>query len=1389
MTTTSAVRPQEDQSWRITRLLFFWVTPLLTLGYARDKERKNITTDELFDLAEDEQAQNAYNRFLVEWEREKAEAPNRKKVKNAKGELVDPQPSLARALTIAFRVDLMLGAFWSFVQQATLVAQPFMLLELLRYFGKFVDKDPATPNNYDGYLWGIGLTGLMLISSFGNHGNLFYSTKACCNMRSALSLAIYDKVAKLESSHRFSGHVQQMHGADVLKFIELGTVLQNTWVSFFTLLAGLVALYFFIGWAGVMSIMLLVAQLPLQAFLARKMLYIRASGARIADGRIKSISEYLQGIRVVKFMCWEKEIQKNVRDVRSKEVDHYWKLMFVRGGFSILASFIPVSVVFAVMAIAYALDNDAIEPESVFPTMAMLNILRAPLAFLPLGIARCLEVLTSTRRIAAFLLCPDRHEYVEANPDSASSDAIVMTNCTVQFPRATTKNETAVEMSSKKENNTQTSKNTDNSKGAPPAPAPAPAAARADDFASVFARGEYDDAMTDINITIPRGKLTIVIGPTGGGKSTLISLMSGEAIVKPGSKVVINGRTALVAQEAWIMNATLRDNILMGQPFDEEKYINVVHDSQLMADLHQLTASDMTEIGERGINLSGGQKQRVAFARAVYSGRDIVLMDDPLSAVDSHVCVALMDECVCGALDGRTRVLVTHQVQFLPRADHIIVVKDRSIVFQGTYDELQAEKIDLEELTNSSMASNENEAPVNEGDADDVAAGEANDTPKVETQSSPSKPREKKARETKIPPPRTEDDNNEKITSSEDSYIGDVSVKVLLWYYREQGWGFVFGTFTIYLLWRVGYLFTDMMLSWWSSRTELLGDTPSQDEYLQWYGLLVTFTFLTIVFRMIPSFFGFARAMHNIHYKLLQRIMNAPMEFFDVTPVGRIVNRFSKDIEMIDINIPESLLYFYQIVCHLLGFFGFLCYTAPYLSIFIFVVLILFVIMIRYYIITNRSVKRLEGINRSPTIAIMNESLGGLATIRSYGMIEHFTKYHHRALTNAIRPTYSWRLAQRWVGVRVDTIGASIIMATISLSSVLVVEIYDEQDAKDNFPMFALAITYSLVITAMLSFLSTFVSQLESMMNSVERLYEYSFDLPQERDVEYSSQPTGEHPPPSPQWPNTGDIVFEDVSMRYRKRTPLVLKNISFSIKSGQKIGLVGRTGSGKSSLLLVLFRMVELDGGRLLIDGHDISKLKMRDLREAITIIPQDPLLFEGTLRSNLDPFRKHAPEAVWQALERVGMADRIKEDLKATTLAGGVSEAWLTAPIGERGSNYSVGQRQLLCLARALLKRTRILLLDEATASVDTEADALIQRTIHECFTECTVLTIAHRLQTIIDGDRVVVLDNGRLAEFDTPKKLLDNPDSHFHHMVANLGEDKYNELYKMAKASEEE
>jgi ABC-type multidrug transport system fused ATPase/permease subunit len=840
----------------------------------------------------------------------------------------------------------------------------------------------------------------------------------------------------------------------------------------------------------------------------------------------------------------------------------------------------------------------------------------------------------------------------------------------------------------------------------------------------------------------------MVTGPTASGKSTIIAGLIGEADIgdeQAGKRVTTRGTIAFVAQDAWIMNQSVRNNIIMSEPFDEARYIDTIVACELTSDLQQLAAGDKTEIGERGINLSGGQKQRIALARAAYSNRDIIVMDDPLSAVDPAVCRALVDNCICGLLAGKTRILVTHQTQFLSRADHVIAMQDCAIEFSGPFDDMPhspTAHADVEETDVTLTDTTEQHAIVMN---------------LLHCDTDPSKLADAA-----------------RLVEAEKVDGRRARMSVLLWYLRRGG-GSVVGYFVFMFLWRAGFVFADIWLAYWASKTDIFGRSYTDDEYFMYLAILLLLVILMAALRFFFLWLSVTEASRRVHAQLLGRVMYAPMSFFDTTPMGRITNRFSKDMQSVDMMTPMRADFFLMIGSQIASWLAIIAYGS------VFMIPLLVIVIAAYASVTDRfattmhAMRRMENMKRSPAMAAMAQTLQGIDTIRAYGATAFFSARHEAKSEELLCAGYNFRSSQLWAGLRMSVIGGlialfygilAIMMATTEAVSVV----------NPGNTILALGATYAAVMPMFLSFFISTYAQLVSELASVQHIQQYVETLPQETAICYGSGPD-EHVAPAASWPTDGSISFKDVELRYREGKPLVLKGISFDIAAGHKVGVVGRTGSGKSTVMLALFRMVELAAGTIRIAGHDVSTLNMADLRKEITIIPQDPLLFAGTIRSNLDPFG-HLDEAdLWAAIDRVDLRSRMAPVESETEGTG------LDTVVTEKGSNLSVGQRQLLCLARALLKKSKILLLDEATASVDFESDALIQKTIRNEFADCTVLTIAHRLATVIDADRILVLGAGEVLEYAPPSDLLALPEGHFHEMVSQLGAEQFEELKAIA------
>uniref|UniRef100_A0A4W5REH7 ABC-type glutathione-S-conjugate transporter n=1 Tax=Hucho hucho TaxID=62062 RepID=A0A4W5REH7_9TELE len=801
-----------------------------------------------------------------------------------------------------------------------------------------------------------------------------------------------------------------------------------------------------------------------------------------------------------------------------------------------------------------------------------------------------------------------------------------------------------------------------------------------------------------INLMVPQGSLLAVVGHVGCGKSSLVSALLGE-MEKLEGHISIRGSVAYVPQQAWIQNATLRDNILFGKAYNEQKYRSCLEACALTPDLEVLPGGDLTEIGEKGINLSGGQRQRVSLARAVYNEADVYLLDDPLSAVDSHVAKHIFDHVIGpeGALQGKTRILVTHGISFLPQVNNIVVLVEGRVSEMGSYQELlQQNGAFAEFLRNYSLEDIvEDEATVALIDEEEDFPDDAlsNHTDMVDSEPVVNEAKRKFIRQISIisgdlenprsksvrrrlcserkhaePDPEKKLPKVEKLIQAETTETGRVKSKVFWEYVKAVGPLLTLFICFLYGCQNAAAIGANVWLSQWTNDA---AQNMTQENISMRVGVYAALGIAQGILVMVSSFtlaMGNIGAARKLHYALLDNKFHTPQSFFDTTPIGRVINRFSKDIYVIDEALPSTVLMF-------LGTF--------FSSLSTMIVIVA----------------------STPIFAVV---IAPLAFIYIFVQV-----------------------LVLWLGVRIEFIGNCIVLFAALFAVIGKNEL--------NPGLVGLSVSYALMVTMSLNWMVRMTSDLESNIVAVERVKEYS-------ESKTEAPWEVEDKKPSPDWPSQGKVEFLDYSVRYREGLDLVLKNLTLSVRGGEKIGIVGRTGAGKSSMTLCLFRLLEAAGGEITIDGVKISEIGLHDLRSKLTIIPQEPVLFSGSLRMNLDPFDKYNDVEVWKALELSHLNKFVSNQ-----------PAKLELECSEGGENLSVGQRQLVCLARALLRKTRILILDEATAAIDLETDDLIQSTIRTEFEDCTVFTIAHRLNTIMDYTRVLVLDKGQVAEFDTPTKLL--------------------------------
>ena len=818
--------------------------------------------------------------------------------------------------------------------------------------------------------------------------------------------------------------------------------------------------------------------------------------------------------------------------------------------------------------------------------------------------------------------------------------------------------------------------------------------------------------LNNINITIKKGEFICIIGEVGSGKSSLIQAILNNMIIqnKNNTKIIINGKISYVGQEAWIQNNTVQNNILFYQPYNHEKYQKILNLCELNQDLNSLNGGDLTEIGEKGVNLSGGQKARISLARAMYCDNDIYIMDDPISALDAHVGKNIMHNCIIGYLKGKTRILATHALQYTCFADKIYYMKNGEIKWEGTYQELIEQKFysEFAEKINSKLKKEKEE---NDNFSNDII--------KINKEVSFNK------------------GSIQRITKDEGKEVGKINKKVFISYFTYiGGLNFCSALSLTLFSWQGLRIMSDLWLGYWS---EHQGERSNTFFFII-YGLTAMggslFNYLRT--RVITS--GSINCSTKLHNQMVTSLIKAPINLFhDTVPKGQIFNRLSKDLPTVD---TYTMYWFMTLTAFGSSFLGavFVCslYEKECL-IFLPIFAVFCWFLYRFYINCSRELNRIEGVLNSPILNLLNETIPGTTTIRAYNLQNKYIEIFQNKVDEHYKLLYYINGTGQWYLLCLN------LLSMLFLTYMVVMTLMHK--TKFTPRIIGIILTYSLVLQEdMIEFLSSF-SNFENTMTKMERCLSYTKIISERAQTLTSDLALRD-------WPSKGEIFFENYNARYRNDTEIVLKNINFHLKPGEHLGVVGRTGSGKSTISLCLFRILEAYSGKIYIDGVDISKVGLKKLRESITIIPQDSTLMDGTLRYNIDPVQAYTDKEIIHVMKKIGFDYIIS-----------LNKDGLEMNISENGNNLSIGEKQLICITRAILRKSKIIVLDEATASIDYKTEEIIQKALNEILSNSTMISIAHRIKTVMNADKILVLENGEIIEFDSPKNLLNNKSSYFY------------------------
>ncbi|XP_072990154.1 ABC transporter C family member 10 isoform X1 [Typha latifolia] len=1160
--------------------------------------------------------------------------------------------------------DILISGLFALLKVLTLSAGPMLLNAFIKVsvgMGTF---------KYEGYVLALGMFLAKFLESLSQRQWYFRTRMLGLQVRSLLSAAIYQKQLRLTSSAKLihsSGEIMNYVTVDAYRIGEFPVWFHQTWTIALQLGIALVILYHAVGLATISSMVVIILTVLCNAPVAKLQHKFQTRLMEAQDERLKAMSEALVNMKVLKLYAWETHFRKVIEGLRAEECKWLSAFQLQRAYNSFLFWSSPVVVSAATFLTCYFLQIP-LYPSNVFTFIATLRLVQDPVRSIPDVIGAFIQAKVAFGRVIKFLDAAElENRHVR---DRRSMD--------VKYPIMIKSASFSWE-------------------GNPSKP-----------------------TLCNINLELKPGEKVAICGEVGAGKTTLLAAILGE-VPKITGETQICGGIAYVSQSAWIQTGTVQDNILFGLTMDKKKYQETLEQCSLVKDLEMLPYGDLTEIGERGVNLSGGQKQRIQLARALYRDADIYLLDDPFSAVDAHTATSLFNQYVMGALSTKTVLLVTHQVDFLPAFDSILLMSDGKVLRAAPYHELLVSSREFQDLVNA------HKDTVGPGKLE--RSEEERENVKKEISNTCSSKERKMAKLS----------GEDQLIKKEERETGDTGLKPYL-QYLNQNKGFLYSSLAAlsHVIFIAGQISQN---SWMAANV--------QNPHVTTLRLITVYLAIgcsTAIFLLSRSVFIVILGLQSsksMFLQLLNSIFRAPMSFFDSTPLGRILSRVSSDSSIVDLDVPFSLIFSISATMNAYSNLGVLA-VVTWQTLFVSIPMIYLTIRLQgYYLASAKELMRINGTTKSLVANHLAESVSGAITIRAFEEEDRFFARNLELIDRNASPFFHNFAASDWLILRLETMGA-VVLST----SALVMALLPPGTFSSGFVGMALSYGFSLNMSLVFSIQNQ--CTLANYIISVERLNQYMHISSEAPEVVESNQPPSN-------WPTIGRVELQDLKIRYRPDTPLVLRGISCIFEGGQKIGIVGRTGSGKTTLIGALFRLVEPAEGRIIIDGIDIAALGLHDLRSRFGIIPQDPTLFHGSVRYNLDPLGQYKDQQIWEVLDKCQLREAVQE-----------KEQGLDSLVAEDGSNWSMGQRQLFCLGRALLRRSRILVLDEATASIDNATDAVLQRTIRTEFVESTVITIAHRIPTVMDCTRVLAVSDGKMVEYDSPAKLMKSEGSLFGELV---------------------